>query len=775
MMPRRLSLYPLALVVAGLGSTLAAQRPATDTTLLTVDRIFASPEFRLGSLSALAWLSDGAGYTTLERAAGGGGDGGGGGKTGQDLVRYDAETGLKTILVPASRLVPPGDSTPLEVEEYSWSPDGRRLLIFTNSKQVWRTNTRGDYWVLDLAGWTLKKLGGNGPGSTLMFAKFSPDGGRVGWVRYGEYNIYVEDIASGKMTQLTHDGSRTTINGTFDWVYEEEFGLQDGWRWNPDGQSIAYWQLDATGVRDFLLDDVTDSLYAFTIPVQYPKAGQSNSAGRAGVVSVSGGETRWLNMPGDPRNNYIARMEWVPAKGRSKELVIQHMNRLQDTLHVMLADAQSGQARTLFTEADVPWVEHFDQLRFLNDGKDILWMSERSGWSQLYLVPRDGGAPRPLTSGEFDVFGVVRVDTIGKWIYYVASPDNPMQRYLYRINYAKRGPAQRITPQGEPGWHNYSLSPTGRYAVHTYSRFGVPPTISLVSLPDNHMLRTLVDNAPLKAKLATLRLGATEFRQVDIGNGIKLNAAFIKPPNFDSTGGARYPVFFYVYGGPGSQTVTDNWGGQNYLWYQMLAQRGYIVASVDNRGTGARGKAWRKIIYKQLGVIETQDQAAAARAIGRLPFVDSTRIGIWGWSYGGFMTLNVLTQAPDVYRMGIAVAPVTHWKYYDTIYTERYNGLPQDNAAGYDKGSPLTYAKNLKGRLLMVHGSGDDNVHFQNTQVMVNALVEANRPFSLMVYPNRNHGIYGGNTRQHLYTLLTKFVEENLPAATTGGTRAALP
>jgi len=674
--------------------------------------------------------------------------------------------------------VPTGDSTPLEVEEYSWSPDGRRLLIFTNSQQVWRTNTRGDYWVLDLAGWTLKKLGGNGPASTLMFAKFSPDGGRVGWVRYGEYNVYVEDFASGKLTQLTHDGSRTTINGTFDWVYEEELGLQDGWRWNPDGQSIAYWQLDATGVRDFLLYDVTDSLYAFTIPVQYPKAGQTNSAGRVGVVSAGGGETRWLNIPGDPRNNYIARMEWVPAKGGSKELVIQHMNRLQDTLHVMLADAQTGQVRTLFTEADVPWVEHFDQLQFLNGGKDILWMSERSGWSQLYLISRDGGTPRPFTTGEFDVFGVVRVDTIGKWVYYMASPDNPMQRYLYRINYAKRGPVQRITPQGEPGWHNYSLSPTGRFAVHTYSRFGVPPTISLLGLPENRMLRTLVDNAALKAKLGTLRLGATEFRQVDIGNGIKLNAAFIKPPNFDSTGGAggaRYPVFFYVYGGPGSQTATDNWGGQNYLWYQMLAQRGYIVASVDNRGTGARGKAWRKIVYKQLGVVETQDQAAAARAIGRLPYVDSTRIGIWGWRYGGFMTLNVLTQAPDVYRMGIAVAPVTHWKYYDTIYTERYNGLPQDNAAGYDKGSPLTYAKNLKGQLLIVHGSGDDNVHFQNTQAMINAFVDANRPFSLMVYPNRNHSISGGTTRQHLFALLTKFVEENLPATTAGATRAALP
>jgi len=746
--------YLLAVVSAGLGSTLAAQRPAADTSLLTVDRIFAGPEFRGGSLPSLAWLSDGTGYTTLERAASG--------KAGQDLVRYDVETGLKTILVPAARLVPPGDTTPLNVEAYSWSADGRRLLIFSNSQQVWRTNTRGDYWVLDLAGWTLKKLGGTGPASTLMFAKFSPDGGRVGWVRYGEYNLYVEDVAGGKITQLTHDGSRTTINGTFDWVYEEELGLQDGWRWNSDGRSIAYWQLDATGVRDFLLYNATDSLYAFTTPVQYPKAGQTNSAGRAGVVSAAGGETRWLNIPGDPRNNYIARMEWVPAKGGSKELVIQHMNRLQDTLHVMLADAETGQARTLFTEADVPWVEHFDQLQFLNGGRDILWMSERSGWSQLYLIPRDGGAPRPLTSGDFDVFGVQRVDTIEKWVYYVASPDNPTQRYLYRINYAKRGLAQRLTPQGETGWHSYAMSPGNRYAVHTYSRFGVPPTISLVSLPDNRTLRTLVDNAALKAKLAGLRLGATEFRQIDIGTGIKLNAAFIKPPHFDST--ARYPVFFYVYGGPGSQTVTDDWGGQTYLWHQMLAQRGYIVASVDNRGTAARGKAWRKIIYKQLGVVETQDQAAAARAIGRLPYVDSTRIGIWGWSYGGFMTLNALTQAPDVYRMGIAVAPVTHWKYYDTIFTERYNGLPQDNAAGYDKGSPLTYAKNLRGRLLIVHGSGDDNVHFENTLAMVNAFVDANRPFSLMVYPNRNHGIYGGNTRQHLFSLLTKFVEENLPA-----------
>jgi dipeptidyl-peptidase-4 len=759
----RRSLLVTAFIVCWTGGV-AAQRATTDSTRLTVDRIYASAEFRSGSFGPLAWLSDGTGYTTLERTDGG---------DARDLVRYDVETGARTILVPAARLVPPGDSArePLDVEEYSWSQDGRRLLIFTNSQQVWRTNTRGDYWVLDLSGWTLKKLGGNGPESTLMFAKFSPDGGRVAWVRYGEYNIYGEDLASGKLTQLTRDGSRTTINGTFDWVYEEELGLQDGWRWSPDGQSIAYWQLDATGVRDFPLYNTTDSLYAYINEVQYPKAGGTNSAARVGVVSANGGDTRWIHVTGDPRNNYIARMEWVPAgRGQSRELVIQQLNRLQNTLHVIMGDAQTGNVRALFTDQDSTWVEQFDDLRFVNGGKDVLWLSERSGWSHLYLYPRSAGErtnratePRALTSGAFDVLSVQRVDTLGGgWVYYTASPDNPTQRYLYRISLSKRGPPQRITPADEPGVHAYNISPNGRFAVHTYSRFGVPPTATLVSLPEHRTLRTLVDNAALKAKVAGLRLGPTEFTQVDIGNGIKLNAYLIKPPNFDPR--RKYPVFFTVYGGPGSQTVLDSWGGANYLWHQMLAQRGYIVASVDNRGTGARGRAWRKIVYRQMGVIETQDQAAAARAIGRLPYVDSTRLGIWGWSYGGFMSLNVITQAPDVYRMAIAVAPVTHWKYYDTIYTERYMGLPQDNAAGYDKGSPVTYAKNLKGALLIVHGSGDDNVHYQNTETMVNALVAANRPFELMVYPNRTHSISGGTTRQHLFTLLTNFVEEHLPA-----------
>ena len=764
MLRRFFLLLVVVLAPASLGSQTAARGGvASDSALLTVDRIYASPEFRGGSFGPLAWLADGSAYTTLERPAGS--------RDGRDIVRYDAQTGARTILVPAARLVPSGATDPLEVEDYSWSADGKKLLIFTNSQQVWRTNTRGDYWVLDLASWHLKKLGGNGPESTVMFAKFSPDGGRIGWVRYAEYNIYVEDLASGQLTQLTRDGSRTTINGTFDWVYEEELGLQDGWRWSPDGRSIAYWQLDASGVRDFTLYDTTDSLYAFTNPVQYPKAGETNSAGRVGVVSATGGETRWMNVPGDPRNNYIARMEWAPAVGKgagSRELVIQHMNRLQNTLHVMFADAQTGQVRSAFTEQDSTWVEQFDQLTFTNQGRDILWLSERSGWTQLYLMPRAGGTPRALTSGAFDVLGVQRVDTAGGWVYYTASPENPTQRYLYRVSLNRRGAPQRVSPAGDPGVHGYNVSPSGRFAVHTYSRFGVPPVAQLVSLPEHRVLRTLVDNAALKAKVAGLRLGTAEFTQVDIGDGIRLNAYLIKPPNFDPN--HKYPVFFTVYGGPGSQTVLDAWGGQNFLWHEMLAQRGYIVASVDNRGTGARGRAWRKIIYKQMGVIETRDQAAAARTIGRLPYVDSTRIGIWGWSYGGFMSLNVITQAPDVYKMAIAVAPVTHWKFYDTIYTERYNGLPQDNAEGYDRGSPLTYAKNLRGQLLIVHGSGDDNVHYQNTETMVNALVAANKPFELMVYPNRTHSISGGATRQHLFTLLTRFVEQNLPAGESART-----
>jgi dipeptidyl-peptidase-4 len=589
-----------------------------------------------------------------------------------------------------------------------------------------------------------------------MFAKFSPDGSRVGYVR--ENNLYVEDLASGRITQLTRDGSRTVINGTFDWVYEEELGLQDGWRWSPDGNRIAFWQLVADSVRDFTLINYTDSLYPVVTPIQYPKAGESNSAARVGVVGAAGGETRWLALEGDPRNNYPARVEWA---ANSDEVVVQRLNRLQNRLDLHVGDARTGAIRTILTERDSTWVELVDDFAWLDDGRRFIWMSERDGWNHAYLVSRDGRDVRLLTRGNFDVLSVAALDEKGGWLYYIASPENPAQRYLFRVRLNGRGQPERISP-ATAGFHGYNIAPNHRFAFHTYSKFGLPPVNTLVRLPDHRPVRTVVANETLHRRVERLRRGSVEFTQVDIGEGVKLNAYLMKPADFDPS--RKYPILFQVYGGPGSQTVLDAWGGQQYLWHLMLTQQGYVVASVDNRGTGARGRDWRKIVYGQLGVIETQDQAAAARVIGRLPYVDSTRMGIWGWSYGGFMSLNALFQAPDVYSTAVAVAPVTHWKYYDNIYTERYNGLPQDNAAGYDKGSPLSYVDRMRGRLLLVHGSGDDNVHYQNSEALVNALVRANKPFDMMEYPNRNHAIAGGTTRQHLFELLTRYLRNNLAA-----------
>ncbi|HWO87666.1 MAG TPA: S9 family peptidase [Gemmatimonadales bacterium] len=750
--PLHLAVLALLLPAAPAAARQQPQGPA-DSALLTVDRIYGGTEFATQPFGPARWLPGGTAYTTLERAQGG---------RGREIVRYDAETGAREVLVTASQLTPAGDSVPLTIENYAWTSDLSRLLIFTNSQPVWRTNDRGDYWVLDRNTGRLRKLGGAAARpSTLMFAKFSPDGRRVGYVR--EHNLYVEDLSTGRIIQLTRDGSRTRVNGSFDWVYEEEFGLHDGWRWSPDGRAIAYWQLDITGVRDFAMINTTDSLYSFVNPVQYPKAGETNSAWRIGVVSAAGGLTRWMRIEGDPRNTYAARMEWVPpaAGAPASQIVIQHLNRLQNTLSVMVADVRTGAARTLFVEQDLrAWVEVFDHLTFLNGGRDVLWMSDRSGWDQLWLMPAAGGEARPVTRGEFDVLGVLGVDEADGWVYFIASPDNPTQRYLFRARLDGSGTMERLSPAMPAGSNSYNVAPGFRFAFHTFSSFGNPPRMSLVRLPSHQPVRELTSNDQLRSRVARLRLGTHRFFQVDVGGGVRLHGWEIRPPDFDST--RRYPVLFYVYGGPGSQTVLDSWGGATWLWHNLLAQQGVIVMSIDNRGTGARGREWRKIIYGQMGVVETQDQAAAARVIGRWSYVDSTRMGIWGWSYGGFMTLNALTQFPEVYRMGIAVAPVTHWKYYDTIYTERYNGLPQDNMAGYDRGSPLTYASNLRARLLIVHGTGDDNVHYQNTEAMVNALVAANRPFELMVYPNRNHGIFGGNTTRHLRTLLTRFVLESV-------------
>jgi dipeptidyl-peptidase-4 len=726
---------------------LAAQIP--DSSLLTLDRIFASGEFNVRGFGQSHWMDGGAGYTTLEPSSG---------KSGRDLVRYDTKSGERSVLVPAEEFIPAGASVPLAIENYQWSPGRKRLLIFTNSKRVWRRNTRGDYWVLTLADSSLKKLGGNADPSTLMFAKFAPDGDRVAYVRGN--NIYVEDLSTGRITQLTHDGSTTIINGTSDWVYEEEFDVRDGFTWSPDGSRIAFWQFDASGVRDFLLINDTDSLYSFVIPVQYPKVGTTISACRIGVVSAAGGPAVWFQPAGDPRNNYIPRMDWA---GNSDEIAFQYLNRLQNTDQVFLGNVHTGALHTILTERDSAWVDVVKHMYWLNGGKTFTWMSESDGWRHLLLYDRSGMRRNILTPEEYDVIDVVSLDTTHGWLYFTASPENPTQRYLYRVRLDGKKRPERVTPDDQPGTHAYDIAPNGQWAFHTLSRFGVPAVTELIDLPDHDVQRVLADGAKVRAALARLKRGGASFFRVDIGNGVQLDGWKMLPPGFDST--KQYPVLVTIYGEPAGQTVADHFGGRDYLWHLMLTQKGYIVMSIDNRGTAApRGRTWRKCIYRQVGILASEDQAAAMRQIIRWPYVDSTRIGIWGWSGGGSMTLNMLLRYPDLYNTGMAVAPVPDQLLYDAVYQERYMGLPDDNAEGYKEGSPITYAANLKGNLLLVHGTGDDNVHYQGTERLINALIRANKQFTMMAYPNRSHGIYEGqNTTRHLFELLTGYLMSHLP------------
>jgi dipeptidyl-peptidase-4 len=734
----------------------AAYGQTPNKRILTLDRIFSSNEFRSETFGPARWVEDGSAYTTLEPSPAN--------TEARDIIRYEAATGARSVLIAATSLMPKGSTAPLVIDDYSWSKDGRKLLVFTNSKQVWRQNTRGDYWVFDITAKKLTKLGKDATPSTLMFAKFSPDGMRAGYVR--ENNLYVEDLADGRITQLTRDGSRRIINGTFDWVYEEELDLRDGWRWSPDSRSIAYWQLDTDGVSDYYLINDTDSLYPKITTIQYPVAGQTNSAARVGIISVAGGETRWLAVPGDPRNNYIARMDWA---GNSNEIVLLQLNRRQNVLNVIIGKADTAQVQTILSEKDDAWVDiDSDEINWLGDGRRFLWLSERDGWRHVYAASRAGGAPQLITAGAFDVVSIEGVDEKAGWLYYIASPDNATQRYLYRTELAGNGKPERLSPATQPGTHSYTIAPNSAWAFHSYSTISSPPSIELVHLPDHRPVRQLAPNTAVIEKVKELDLKPPEFIKVDVGGGTTLDGWMIKPPNFDAS--RRYPVLIYVYGEPASQTVIDRWGSTRYLWHQMLAQHGYLVMSFDNRGTPApKGRAWRKVVYRQIGVLAASEQAAAARVVQSWPFVDGKRIAIWGWSGGGSMTLNQMFRYPDIYQLGMSVAPVTDQHFYDTIYQERYMGLPQDNEEDYRRGSPVTHAAGLAGKLLIVHGSGDDNVHYKGTEVLANVLIANQKQFTMMEYPNRRHDIsQGPGTTRHLFELLTSFLEKNMaPGAAT--------
>ena len=721
-----------------------------DESRISIDRIFAEKVFEEERLGQLTWSQISTSYFTLKPTAGE--------RKGRELVRVDCVSGDEMIIALAEMFVPQGKQEPLAIDGFDFSPDETKVLVYSNSQRVWRRNTRGDYWLLDLVSRELKQLGGNAAPATMMFAKFSPDGKQVAYVR--ENNLYVQQLADLRINAMTTDGSATRINGTSDWVNEEELDLRDAYRWSPDSNAIAFWQFDTSGVPEFTMIDNTSAKYSRAIRFAYPKVGERNSAGRVGVVSTAmAGQkpVKWLDVPGDPREHYIARMEWMP---NSQELVLQQFNRLQNVNRVMIANAKSGSARSVLTETEDTWLENENPVQWLKPGKEFLWISERDGWRHAYRAELGTGKLECLTPGSFDAIKIEAVDAKNDWLYYAASPENPTQSYLYRVAISGGAP-QRVTPNNQPGTHTYNFSPNHEYAVHTYSTFSEPPVSELVHISDHKRIRELTANRVLKENLAKLRLPSTEFLKVDIGHDMPLDAWCIKPADFDAK--AKYPLLFYVYGEPHGQTVKDAWQGQRGLWHLMLAQRGYVIASVDNRGTmSPRGRTWRKCVHRQIGILASQEQAAAAKALlERWPFVDRNRVSIWGWSGGGSMSLNAIFRHPDLYQTAIAVAPVPNQLLYDTIYQERYMGLPNDNSSGYLNGSPLTFAKQLKGNLLLVHGTGDDNCHYQGVELLINELISQNKQFSVMPYPGRSHAISEGtNTARHFYALLARFLDE---------------
>jgi len=715
---------------------------------LTLEKIYSQKEFETKGFGPVRWLEDGSGYTTLEPSEMG---------NGKDIIKYNPETGDRSILVASSSFIPNGGSEPLSFKDYSWSADTEKLLIATNTRRVWRIHSRGDFWVLNIKSGKLQQLGKSLKPTTLQFAKFSNDSKKVAYV--SEKNIYVEDLESQVITTLTSDGYDNIVNGTFDWVYEEELKLRDGFRWSPDGKRIAYWQIDTEGIGTFNMINNIDSIYPKLIPIPYPKVGTTNPAAKIGVVNIDSKKTTWIDIPGDPRNNYLARMDWAKS---SKEVIVQQLNRQQNTNKVYFGNAETGSAKVIHTEKVDTWLDVYDDLTWLDKGKYFTWRSDNTGWLHLYKVSRDGKEVIPITKGDFEIVKLLSINKKTGWLYYIAAPNTPTERYLFRSKLNSKGKPERLSPIDAVGHHSYIISPNSKYAIHTFSNSNTPPQIQVVSLPDHKVLRTLEDNATLISKRAIHNIPKKDFFKLDISDELTFDGWIMKPNDFDPS--KKYPVLFHVYGEPAGTTVQNNYGRD--LFNEYVAQNGYIVISIDNRGTKVpKGRKWRKSIYKKIGIIATEDQAAAAKKIMEWDFIDPDRIGIWGWSGGGSMTLNCMFKYPEIYKTGIAIAFISDQRIYDTIYQERYMDLPKNNEEGYTQGSPITHAKNLKGNVLLIHGSGDDNCHYQSCQLLVNELIKHNKYFSMIDYPMRSHGISEReNTSLHLRMTMFNYLKQNLQA-----------
>ena len=717
-------------ILSSLTILFLAQHVFAQEKMIQLEDIWASRTFSPEWVWGINSMNDGIHYSSLNY-----------GDKNVYITEYSYETGDSI-----STIVDSKDLDGISFSDYSFSEDEKKVLLPTETESIYRYSSRSNYYVYDRETKTAQELSEG----KQRLAQFSPDASKVAFVK--ENNIFIKDITNNTELQVTFDGEiNKIINGATDWVYEEEFAFDNGMQWNTSGNKIAYYRFNEEKVPEFSMDLFTD-LYPSQSQFKYPKAGETNSTVELFIYDLNSKKTTKANINVE-EEFYIPRIKWTLDENI---LSVQRMNRHQNQLDFILVDAKDGSSQTIFTENDAAYIDVTDNLTFLNDGKYFIWTSEKSGYNHIYLYNLKGKQVRQITKGNYDVTDFYGIDESNNTVYFASSERSPMHRDVYAVQLNGKN---KKTLTNKIGTNSATFSTNYKYFINQYSNANSPYYFSLFDAKGNEV-RMLKDNSNLNNSLAEYALSQKEFFNFKTTEGIDLNGWMMKPHNFDET--KQYPVFMYLYGGPGSQQVTDSWGGSNFLWYQMLTQQGYIVACVDNRGTGARGSEFKKCTYQQLGKLETEDQIEANRYLANLPYVDGSRIGIFGWSYGGYMSSLCLLKGADEFKMAIAVAPVTNWRYYDTIYTERYMRTPQENASGYDDNSPINHVEKLKGKYLLVHGSADDNVHYQNTMEMTNALVNANKQFDLFIYPNKNHGIYGGYTRLHLFTKMTNFIKENL-------------
>jgi dipeptidyl-peptidase 4 len=731
-------LTTLVAVLAPLHSAAAQQVARSDSAArLTIDRIFRRGDFDPDPAPTIRWMQDGQSYVDLRSATGGG----------SDIVRVDLPTGDTTVLIAAAQIVG-ADGKRLEIEDVALSSDETKALIAHDSRPLLPHKDGGFYHVVDLRTKRLTPLS-RGP-LPLQHAKLSPDGRRAAFVR--DNDLWLVDLSSGAERRLTRDGSETILNGISDWVYDEEFDIEDAWRWSPDSKRIAWIRFDQSRTpKDPLVRDT--AVYPTVTFYRHAKPGQPNSRVRVGVVDVATGASRWLDIGADT-SSYIPRLGWLGVDS----VVVQRLPRRQNRIDVLMLSAATGRGRTVITERDSAYVDVQDQPVWIDGGRRFLWSSDRSGWRQIYLYERSGTLVRQITADGMDVVDIEGVDQAGRGVYVqVAAPD-PTQKQIMRFNLDAAGPGTRVTET--PGTHALDIGPGARWGVETYSRIHGPPTITAMSLAGTTARRVLVENARVKGNLARLDVRPPEFFRIPMPDGTVRDAYRIVPSSFDST--RKYPVLLYIYGGPANPTVTDAWGDNRYHFHHLLAQQGYIVVSVDPRGAAWRGRDFRKATQYRLGFLESEDILNAIRWLGSRAWVDASRIGMWGRSYGGFMTALVAGRAGTLLKVAMPVVLVADWRLYDSIYTERYMWLPDENPEGYRLTAPLTYVDGISARLLISWSTGDDNVHPTNTVQYVDRLVAAGKPFEMVLYPGRPHPLPGKPTRAHWYGSMMRFVLEHL-------------